>query len=67
MILDAENVKSTILNTLQDGDKFTKLQNDPREEIKLNLKQLLDYFYANGLLTQDVRFAITGQTKKGGI
>ena len=59
--------KSTILDTLQDGDKFTKLQSGPREEIKLNLKQLLNSFYAYGLLTQDVRFAITGQIKKSEI
>ena len=66
LILNADNVKDIVLETLNDGDKFTRLPCDPREEIKQDLKGMIKDFYSSGLLSQDVRFAITGQTEKGG-
>ena len=66
LILDAEIVQKIVLETLQNEDKYTKLNKDPRDNIKKELKKMVNKYNGEGLLANEVKFAITGQTEKGG-
>ena len=53
-------------NALNDEDKFSKLEKDPKDQIKKIKQKVCDYG-AENLLTPEEVFAITGVTKKGGM
>ena len=66
IILDAERVHELMQSSLDDVEKFLKLEKDPREQIKKKIKSTVCSYAADGLLSSDDVFAITGVTKRGG-
>ena len=67
IILNASDVDSLMKETLNDSLKFEKIEKDPREIIKKNIKQVLCSYEKKNMLTHDDIFDITGITKKGGM
>ena len=66
LILDADEVAKIMEKTLNEEKNFKKLENDPRADIKKEIKNLVNNFGEKNLLLPDEVFAISGQTKKGG-
>ena len=67
LILDAERVNKIILEKLEDQTKYRKMNGDPREEIKKEIKDMIKKYMEQKLITQEERFMITGNTKKDGM
>ena len=67
LILDAEEVDTIMKNTLEEKDIFKKLPDDPRDDTKKSIKKMVKDFQEKNLLTAEEVFAISGQTKKGGM
>ena len=61
-------VYKIVLKTLQNEDKYTKLNKDPCDNIKRDVKKMVNTYTGSneGLLKNEVKLAITTQTDKGG-
>ena len=66
LILNADDVHKIMLDTLDRDEKFEKLENDPRNEVKKKIKNAIKGYTERNLLSSDDLFAITGETAKGG-
>ena len=67
IILDASDVDNLMRESLSDESSFEKINKDPCDVIKKNIKKILLKYEKKNLLTQDDIFDITGITKKGGV
>ena len=65
--MNAEDVDKIMKETLSDPIKFKKLDMDPRDEIKKDIKKKMSEYAEKDLLTKDDLFDVTGITRRGGI
>ena len=67
LILNADDVDKIMHDTLNDSKKFEKLDSDPRDGIKKDIKDAMSDYAKKNLLSRDDLFDVTGLTKRGGM
>ena len=67
MILNTKDVDDLMNKTLQAEDKFKKLKDDPRSQIKQMIKNTMCKYANEDLISKEDLFSITGVTAKGGM
>ena len=64
LILNASTVEQTMLETLENPDKFEKLDADPRPQIRLEIIEMIEKYVENSVLSVQDRLYITGVTER---
>ena len=67
LILNAVEVDRIMRETLNDSERFEELAKDPRNTLKIDIKNMTSGFQKRNLLSPEEVFAISGQTKRGGM